>query len=146
MLAAEQGFSRIVGVEISAPLHRIAGANIARFIANAAQAESISAPIDLRHGDAADFIWPPGPLVVYMWNAFTGPVMERVLENLKIALLHQPREAYLLYVHPELAELLDSLPWLERIWMAEIRLSELDFAAWAFPARAEVCAIYRATA
>ena len=62
-------------------------------------------------GDATEFSWPPGPLIVYMWNAFTRPVMERVFQNLQSSLKEQPREVYLVYIHPELESMLagDSL-------------------------------------
>jgi hypothetical protein len=51
---------------------------------------------------------------------------------------------YLIYIHPELESMLDGFPWLERLWRDEFAMSEEDYAAWPFPTRAEVCAVYRA--
>ena len=103
----------------------------------------IRPPVICIQGDAAEFPWPAGPLIVYMWNAFTGPVMERVFQNLEASLVQQPRELYLVYIHPELESMLAGLPWLIRLWRDEFAMSEEDYAAWAFPNRAEVCAVYR---
>jgi len=43
----------------------------------------------------------------------------------------------------ELESMLTGLPWLIRLWRDEIPMSEEDYAAWAFPTRAEMCAVYR---
>jgi hypothetical protein len=79
-----------------------------------------------------------------MWNAFTSPVMERVFHNLRASLAEQPRELYLVYMHPELESMLASLPWLTMLWRDEIAMSDEDYGAWAFPTRDEICAVYRA--
>ncbi len=41
--------------------------------------------------------------------------------------------------------MLAEVPWLIRLWRDEIRWSEEcgDYVAWAFPTRAEMCAVYR---
>jgi SAM-dependent methyltransferase len=157
LLASDYPFREVIGVELSPELDRIARTNIARYchggpnkIAHRPEAAAPGAPrarSETRsvQTDAAEFHWPAGPLLVYMWNAFTGPVMERVLQNLKAALGEQHREIYLVYVHPELEEMLDHLPWLERLWSVEFTMSEEDYSAWAFPERTEICAVYRAT-
>ena len=141
LLASDYPFREIIGVELSPELDRVARANIARYTAAV-----IDQPVISIQGDAAEFLWPPGPLVVYMWNAFTGPVMERVFQNLEASLAQLPRELYLVYIHPELESMLDGLPWLNRLWRDEFAMSEEDYAAWAFPNRAEMCAVYRARA
>jgi hypothetical protein len=40
--------------------------------------------------------------------------------------------------------MLASLPWLTMLWRDEITMSDEDYAAWAFPTRAEMCAVYQA--
>jgi SAM-dependent methyltransferase len=136
LLASDYPFREIIGVELSPELDRVARSNIARY-PSAARATSFL-------GDAAEFLWPAGPLVIYMWNSFTLPVMERVFQNLQASLLEQPREVYLVYIHPELESMLSELPWLVRLWREDFAMSDEDFAAWAFPTRDEVCAVYRA--
>ncbi len=141
LLALSYPFAEVLGVELSPRLHRIARTNIARYSSRCSPG---SIPrVHSLEADAAEFCWPSGPLVVYMWNAFTEPVMARVLDNLRAALTEQPREMYLVYVHPELEAMLEGLAWLERLWSAEFTMSEEDYAAWAFPTRTEVCSVYR---
>jgi SAM-dependent methyltransferase len=150
LLASDYPFREVIGVELSPDLDRVARANVAHYAA-AAKADPYAQrsllhrpPVIPLQGDATEFLWPPGPLVVYMWNAFTTPVMERVFQNLGASLAEQPRELYLVYMHPELESMLASLPWLTMLWREEIAMSEEDYAAWAFPTREEMCAVYQA--
>ena len=125
---ADYPFREIIGVELSPELDRIARANIARYTARRAHP-----PVVSLQGDAAAFEWPPGPLIVYMWNAFTRPVMEQVFENLDAWFAQEPQELYLVYMHPELESMLSEHPWLIRLWREEFIMSEEDYSAWAFP-------------
>jgi SAM-dependent methyltransferase len=138
LLASDYPFREIIGVELSAELDRVARANIARYTGARNRP-----PVTSIQGDAAEFRWPPEPLVIYMWNAFTGPVMERVFHNLEASLAQLPRELYLVYIHPELESMLEDVPWLKRLWRDEFAMSEEDYGAWAFPNREEMCAVYR---
>jgi len=137
LLASDYPFREVFGIELSSELDRVARANIARY-----RGARHHPPVICIQGDAAEFTWPLGPLVVYMWNAFTRPVMERVFRNLEASLAQQPRELYLVYMHPELESMLAGVPWLIRLWQDELAMSEEDYAAWAFPNRVEVCAVY----
>jgi SAM-dependent methyltransferase len=137
LLAADYPFRKIIGIELSPELDRIARANIARYRGARHQPPTVSLL-----GDAAEFDWPPGPLIVYMWNAFTRPVLEQVFHNLQAWFAKDPQELYLVYMHPELESTLADLPWLTRLWREEFTMSEEDYAAWAFPTRDEVCAVY----
>jgi SAM-dependent methyltransferase len=143
LLASEYPFREIIGVELSPKLDRVAKANIERY-AEAKGGLIHRPPVTSMRGDATEFPWPPGPLIVYMWNAFTRPVMERVLENLRASLKKQPRELYLVYIHPELESMIAGLPWLVRRWRDEFPMSDEDYEAWAFPNRAELCELYQA--
>jgi SAM-dependent methyltransferase len=138
LLASDYPFREILGIELSHELEQVARANIVRYT----EARP-GPPVISLQGDAADFPWPPGPLVIYMWNAFTEPVMERVFHNLEASLAQEPREVYLIYMHPELESMLAGVPWLIRLWQDEFPMSEEDYEAWAFPTRVEVSALYR---
>jgi len=144
LLASDYPFREVIGVELSPQLDRVARANVARYAAATRGSLLHRPPVISIQGDATEFLWPPGPLVVYMWNAFTSPVMERVFHNLGASLAEQPRELYLVYMHPELESMVASLPWLTRLWRDEIAMSDEDYGAWAFPTRDEMCAVYRA--
>ena len=142
LLASDYPFREVAGIEISPELDRIARANIARY-ASLARNGIERPPITALLGDAAEFQWPAGPLIVYMWNAFTHPVLEKLFHNLENSLLRAPRDIYLIYMHPELESTLLAFPWLELVWREEFLMTEEDYEAWAFPTRAELCALYR---
>lgn len=138
LLASGYAFREVIGVEISPRLDRIAHWNIRQF----ARSRSGS-PIVATRADVADFRFPPGPLLVYMWNAFTEPVLDRVLDHLWESYQGEPREVYLLYVDPDLDAMLAAEPWVERMWSSAFRLSAEDYEAWAFPDHTELCTAYR---
>lgn len=139
LLASDYPFREVVGIELSPELNRIARSNIGRYLRARPRP---GPPVVSRHGDATTFAWPPGPLVVYMWNAFEGPVMQQVFQNLQASLAEQPRDLYLIYMHPELESIVAGIPWLNLLWREEFAMSEEDYAAWAFPPHVEVCAVY----
>lgn len=87
MLAKEMRFGRLIGVEFSARLTKIARANLAKV--NAKNAEIIV-------HDAAEFLFPQEPLVIFMFNPFGPEVLTRVLQNLH----SHPGPFYLVYVNP----------------------------------------------
>jgi SAM-dependent methyltransferase len=92
-LASQRPFRQIVGVEISPALHAIACANRAAFAGATIRCRDVR----LVRADAAAFAFPPGDLVVYLYNPFRAPVLEPMLD----ALLAGPeREVVLLYHTP----------------------------------------------
>jgi tRNA1(Val) A37 N6-methylase TrmN6 len=66
LLAAGLPFRKIVGVELSEELARIAQRNIARWN----RAARPKARIHVVQQDAAKFRWPRTPLLVYLYNPF----------------------------------------------------------------------------
>jgi SAM-dependent methyltransferase len=138
LIASEYPFRAIVGVELSPTLHAIAVANIARYRGAAQQCRNVRSI----EADATEFQFPAGPLVVYLWNPFEAPVFTRVLANLEAALAREPREAYIVYIQPDLDPLLEASTSWRKLWHDEFQMSEEDYAAHAFPPRAEVCSAY----
>ena len=53
-------------------------------------------------GDAREFVFPTGPLVVYLFNPLTEAGIEDVVANLAQSLRQYPRAVYLLYRNPSL--------------------------------------------
>jgi hypothetical protein len=141
LVASEYPFHAIAGVELSPMLHSIAVANIASY-RGAQRCRDVRAI----QADATDFSFPAGPLVVYLWNPFEAPVLTRVLANLEAALAHEPRETYIVYIQPDLESLLEASQCWRKVWRDGIQMSDDDYAAHAFPARVEVCSVYRSVA
>jgi SAM-dependent methyltransferase len=108
LLAAEFGFRRIVGVEFSPELCRIARENIT------AARDRLGGCRDLRVmlGDAAAFELPDDPLVCYFYNPFGEPVLREVLANIERSLARTPRPIVIIYVDPVHRRVLDGAgPW-----------------------------------
>jgi len=71
LLAARYPFARLVGVEFARVLVRAARRNT----------EALGVSVDLHWADAAGFRFPPGPLVIYLYNPFGRAVMDAVARN-----------------------------------------------------------------
>jgi SAM-dependent methyltransferase len=65
-------FKRIIGIEFSLPLVKIARRNMERFA---------NAPIEFQHSDALDYKLPAGDSIVFLFNPFDGVMMDTFLRN-----------------------------------------------------------------
>lgn len=138
LLASGCGFKKVIGVEITPRLEEIAQRNIKRFAS-----VQPGSPIFASLADAAEFVFPQGPLLVYMWNAFSQPVLDRVVAHLRESYQRSPREIYIVYIDPDLEATFAINPWFERLWTGAFELSAEDYEAWAFPDHTELCSAYR---
>ena len=70
-------FTRVVGVELSPELHKIAEQNLAsaRFITRRCSS------VQMICGDATGFTIPEGPNIIFFYNPFPLDIMESVLDN-----------------------------------------------------------------
>jgi len=75
LLAARRPFRAVIGVEISPALHEIARENLAL----ATDPQRRCADVRLASGDAAEMRFPPGDLVIYLYNPFNGAVLASAL-------------------------------------------------------------------
>ena len=55
----------------------------------------------VHHGDASAFPIPPGPLVFFLFNPFTGPVLEAVADNIRRSFAQDPRPMCVAYHAPQ---------------------------------------------
>ena len=111
LMASDYPFHRILGVELLPALHRIAQQNLTQYKSDSQKCfvlESICA-------DAAEFNFPAGPLLIYLFNPFPESVMRRVLANLRHALEESPRRVYVIYYNPQLAGVIAAAGYLEKI-------------------------------
>lgn len=107
-LAAELPFRRVIGVEFDAALHAGALENIARGRLGRRRRSEIQAV----HANAAEYEFPAGPLVIYMFNPFGPEVLGRVLDNLERSLATEPRHIMVLMLWPQHAEMVARRAWL----------------------------------
>lgn len=101
IIAASFPFRRIIGVEYCADLNRVARENLSRMPAHAQRCSNI----EIVHADATLLPVPDGPLVLYFFNPFARPVMERVVENVAASYRANPRRMVVIYFTPYEAEL-----------------------------------------
>ena len=86
VLAAGQGFRRVLGIEHSTELVEIAKANIEH-----ARPKLKCHDIALIAGDAATYRLPQDTSVLYFNNSFRGELLERVLSNIRAFSMTAPR-------------------------------------------------------
>jgi SAM-dependent methyltransferase len=95
LMASAHPFRRIVGVELLPELNAIAQANLRKF-PKGRSCDSIEA----LQGDARDFLFPPEPLVIFMFHPLPESGFRRVMENLRSSLKNDLRPVWLIYANP----------------------------------------------
>jgi SAM-dependent methyltransferase len=93
LIASELPFKQVIGVEFSEDLHRTAANNIKHYGSRSA------GKVEAVHADATQFALPAGDLVLYFFNPFTKPVLDKVLENITTSVTAQPRRIILIYLY-----------------------------------------------
>ena len=93
LLASRYPFQSIIGVELARELVEIARGNIASFRDPSQKCRALS----VVQADAAAYVFPEGPLVVYFYNPFSSDVFEIVLKNLVSSLERHPRDCFIVY-------------------------------------------------
>jgi SAM-dependent methyltransferase len=111
LLAADFPFRKILGVEISQRLHKIAEQNIRNYRNPAVKC----AMMQSFFADAATYPIPDGRLVLYFFNPFEREIMVKVLSNIDRSLREQPREIYVVYRTPLLGSLMDQATFLKKV-------------------------------
>lgn len=104
-LAADYPFRKIIGVEFAKDLHDIAVMNAERYRSPSQQC----AVFELNHMDAVDFKMPQEPLVVFLFNPFERPVMERVARNAAEAIKASGQDMVVIYHNALKREIFESL-------------------------------------
>jgi SAM-dependent methyltransferase len=93
LLALEYPFRERIGVEFALELYEVAQTNLR------------GKAVKLVHGDATEYTFPDGPLVVFLYNPFGGDIMAKVAGRLR----SHPSPLYVVYVNPFHLD-----PWIEQ--------------------------------
>jgi hypothetical protein len=95
LAAAQHPFARVVGVELSPAYCEAARHNIST---------ALTAPrctdVEVLCGDVCDYALPAEKLVLYLFNPFEVPVLQRVLDRIARSLVHRPRDVLIAYCNP----------------------------------------------
>ena len=109
--AAEQGFKQVIGVEFSRELCGIAERNLNSYNAK----RRTDTVVDIHCMDATEFEIPDSPCVLYLFNPFDRPVLERVVENIKRSYERNPRKIYIVHYNPVNTDLFSGWASLKKI-------------------------------
>ncbi len=111
LMAADYPFRRILGVELLPELHRAAKENIGKYKSDSQQCFSI----DCLLGDASEFVFPPEPTVLYLFNPLPESGLVTLISNLEQSLRENPRPVLVLYHNPLLEHVLTRSAGFEKI-------------------------------
>jgi len=109
LIATRYPFARVVGVELSEPLIRIARANAAAH----ARHHPEGCPIDLVHADASTYELPQTPCVLFFYDPFQADLMERIGERVRGSFMASPRKMFVIYYFPAFAHVFEA-PFMRR--------------------------------
>jgi hypothetical protein len=110
-MASEYPFKRVLGIELSETLHKSAVINIQRYRSRTQKCHDVQSVLE----NATDYSFPPGPLVIYLFNSLKEKVLANVLQRLEESTNELPRHMILVYFYPAHKRLLDKLSFLEPV-------------------------------
>lgn len=111
LMASDYPFQSILGVELLPELHRVAEENLLKYHSDSQKCFSLASVC----ANAGGFVFPPVPLVVYLFNPFPESMLQQVLRNLESSLLETPRNAYVVYYNPLLEAVLAEINLLRKV-------------------------------
>jgi hypothetical protein len=113
LLASEFPFKRILGLEFSPELHRIAEENIRRYRSPKQECQNIQSV----NVDFTNFVMPPEPSFLFFFNPCRGRVLSEVVAGVGRSLMAHARPLYIAYVAttPEQEQIFASSGFLDKI-------------------------------
>jgi hypothetical protein len=124
LLAATHPFRAVAGVELHPTLARIGRKNMAIW----RTAGRARAPMKMYCRDATEFLLPPGPCVVFLFNPFEAPVMKKLLRHWSRSLAGRQTTVDILYVNNEQNQIVATQPGFELLFRGRIHRSPADAA------------------
>jgi SAM-dependent methyltransferase len=139
LMASEFGFREVVGVELHRSLAKIAEANVAVWTA----AGRAVCPVRIVCQEATEFTFPEGPCLLYLFHPFGAPVMERLIERIKVDFARRQGMLDLIYFNPETEALLVAHGGFKRLWTGTVAMSDEDAAVDRVASAEDLCSVYR---
>jgi SAM-dependent methyltransferase len=94
LMALEAGFRVVIGVEFAPDLARIASDNLRAYRGRRQGATVLCM-------DAVDLPIPTGPVVLFLFNPFAGPVLEAVADNIERSFIEERRPMFVVHLYPQ---------------------------------------------
>ena len=124
-VAAEYPFRSLVGIELSEYICKLARDNVAR-LPKRLRGERIS----IVHGDASTPALPSGTVVVFLYNPFRRPLVEKLASHLEERLSNDPGlKIWIIYYNPVCFDVFDANPRFSRYFADRIDFTEEEAAA-----------------
>ena len=108
LLASNWDFKSIVGIEYAPELHAIAKRNLEIYTNTLQRCFSLS----VLCMDAAEYMLPNQPTVIFMHNPFGKKVIDAVLDAICHSIFTQRRDMWIIYQYPAIPEPFEDADWL----------------------------------
>jgi SAM-dependent methyltransferase len=125
LLASQHRFREVVGVELHPTLARIAQKNLVRWRIDG----RANTPMRIVCGDAAEFEFPAGPCLAFMFNPFAAPVLRRILSACRKTFSNRTGQFDILYINNEQEKELERQPGFIKLYTGQVRRSQADSLA-----------------
>lgn len=139
LLAAAYPFRSITGVELHAGLARTARRNVGEWLRTPRACGNIT----VLAGDVLSAPIPEGPVVLFLFNAFTSEIVSALLARLSAAAPARTAPIDLIYIHPDHDALVRRTPGIELLADTDVHFTAEDAAADVFGVKQDHCTIYR---
>ena len=110
LLAKQYEFRRIIGVEVLPELHQIAHENVRNL-----QESAPNTSIELLCQDATQFIFPPEPSVIFLFNPLRPASLSKLVKKIEASVAQSPRPLYVAYANPVLEHVMASCQFLTNV-------------------------------
>lgn len=139
LMATQFPLREVVGVELHPELARLAEENLRIWQA----ASKGATPARIVRGDATEIEFPAGPCLLYLFNPFARPVVDKLLERIETSFQDRPGLLDIMYFNPESAEAFEHARGFELLWSGRIEMSAEDAAADLVASPEDLCNLYR---
>lgn len=130
LIALRFPFRQVVGVELGAALCQVARDNVARYLATRTRRETRCRDVQVDCANAADFPLPAGDLLIYLYRPFTGPVLDRVVKNIRDTQAASGARVFVVLCCPFEAHVFDRHPDFERRRTYAVISDEYAWVEW----------------
>lgn len=138
LMASEWPFREVLGVELNPGLARVAESNAQVWTA----AGLARAPVRVVCADATEAELPSGPLLLFVYNAFSEPVMRELAERLRERSARDAGRVDVIYQYAAHGRALEEIAGMQKRWEGRLPLSEEDAAADPVASAEDVTAFY----
>jgi hypothetical protein len=139
MLATQQPFREILGVELNPGLAETAQANLELWRTT----QRPPMPMRALCADATQFDIPDGPCLLFLYNPFAGPVVRKFLDHIERTVSALPRTIEILYCNAPNDRVLAEHPRYRCLWTEPIPIGPEDVPANPSGDSPELCTLYR---